>query len=166
MKNITTCSRLDEYVSEMSILSRDNAVGVPNPGIKIVALVIVANGEIIVKRRNEATGGISNPNTHAEKLCIKSKDFPEKGVIKSIYITIPPCKFCRELIDKEGIKNVYYLFDRNNQANRPWNKSKDRARVKEITMNNLNESSKALINEIKMTFNKNDKEAKKIQDHH
>lgn len=155
-------NKLDEYISAMWELSKDNAKGVINPGIKIVALIIDKKGDIILKRRNTATGGNKNSESHAETLCIKSKHYPEKGVVKSIYVTIPPCEDCRQLIDEENIRNVYYLFDYYNQANRPWNKDNGRARVKQVPKESLNMTSLKYIEELERLFTKNNVEAKKI----
>ena len=157
MKNITIQNNLDWFVLRMWDLSKDNAVEVPDPGIKIVALIIDKKGNIALGRRNERTKGFKESTSHAEYLCIKSKDFPELNNIKSIYVTIPPCQKCRELIDKADIKNIYYLFDHNNQSKRQWNKNK----VILISKNRLNDSSITLIESLELTFNNNDFEAKK-----
>ena len=156
-KNIIIQNNPDWFVLRMWDLSKDNAVQVPDPGIKIVALIIDKKGNIALGRRNERTKGFKDTTSHAEYLCINSKDFPELNNIKSIYVTIPPCQKCREFIDKSNIKKVYYLFDHNNQSKRHWNKD----RVTLISKSRLSDSSITLIEMLEFTFNNNDFEAKK-----
>ena len=157
MKNIMEENKFDDIVNRIWILIQNNAIGVPNPGIKIAAIVTDYDGEVILGRRNEATGGSVDNSSHAEHLCINSKDYKKGKMIENIYISKPPCEDCMKIIKTTFIENIYFLFDHNNQENRSWNKG----RVTRITKKMVSINSWNLILKMKKMYLKNHNDKKK-----
>lgn len=84
-----------------------------------VGAIIVKNNKIIAKAHNlrESSGNVMD---HAEISCIKRanrklRDWRLDGC--DMYVTLEPCKMCREVIVSSRIKKVYYLTNKGSCGN-------------------------------------------------
>lgn len=68
-----------------------------------ISAIIVQNGKIVQKSKN------TKDELHAEAIAIKLARNKVDLTKCELYILIPPCIVCSELILKTGIKKVYYL---------------------------------------------------------
>ena len=69
-----------------------------------ISALLTYNGKIIVKSKNDSD------EIHAEVTAIKQAKKKNINLAEcELYILIPPCIMCSELILKSGIKKVYYL---------------------------------------------------------
>ena len=69
-----------------------------------ISALIIRNGKIVAKSKNNSA------EVHAEVIAIRQAKKNRVNLSEcELYILIPPCIMCSELILKSGIKKVYYL---------------------------------------------------------
>lgn len=117
--------------SEILELLYKEAVEAYNQDEIPVGAVIVKNGEIISSGHNTKQQ-THIPTNHAEIIainlaCEKEKDWRLDNF--ELYVTLEPCKMCKEVIRQVRIKKVYYLlnsnFNNEDQKNIEYIKTED-----------------------------------------
>ena len=102
----------------LDILKKLNFKAKENGDIPVSAIV-VKNNLIISKDYNKKIKN-NNPFDHAEILAIKKacKKLNTYNLNDcELYVTLKPCKMCKEVINECRIKKVYYYIDQNKNVN-------------------------------------------------
>ena len=102
----------------LDILKKLNFKAKENGDIPVSAIV-VKNNLIISKEYNKKIKN-NNPFDHAEILAIKKacKKLNTYNLNDcELYVTLKPCKMCKEVINECRIKKVYYYIDQNKNVN-------------------------------------------------